>query len=90
MYAGYQEAVEMIVEVLRGTSKVQLDATELVHVRRMLDRALRADTGGTLTRLDFLTREKLIDALRGTGFKSISAAIEVLYPKTMQVIEVYS
>lgn len=86
MYSSYDEASGSIVIELEKV--VNLPPAKRTYLRSILARALRADTGGTLTRTDFLTPERIARALsKQHDDLHILITIETLFPRTWKVVE---
>lgn len=90
MYTSLEAAAVTVLEVICSCSKVQIDAREYLHMKKQIVSALKADTGGYLNRLDYLTRERMLDVVRETGFATTREALTFLFPNTVTILQEYT
>jgi hypothetical protein len=89
MYLSYTDCAEVIIDVLRSCGRKPLTSTDEILLTQKLLRTLRVDTDGNVGRADFLTRDRLINTIKDTGFMTTRIAVKDLFNQTWTAISVY-
>jgi|tagenome__1003787_1003787.scaffolds.fasta_scaffold19461364_2 hypothetical protein len=79
MYTSYEEAADSIVMAMQKLHREKIPGKDLIV------RSLRADTGGHLNRIDYLTNERIMQILSRRE-QTPKAIVQVLFPSTWNLI----